>query len=56
MYYEAFSIAETLKKNGNIDLCNIEHETMLQSRFVWYDSLLLDILKNNPEYGKSIFI
>lgn len=56
MYYEAFSIAKTLKKDGNIDLYNREHTTMFHSRFVWYDSLLLAVLKNNPEYGKSIFI
>lgn len=56
MYRQAFDIALALKKSETMDIPSREYRAILQSRFTWYDSLLLDILKNTPEYGKSIFM
>jgi lycopene beta-cyclase len=56
MYRQAFDIALALKASETIDIPSREYRAILRSRFTWYDSLLLNILKNTPEYGKSIFV
>ncbi len=56
MYYQALAITETLKSGGNLSAFNKDHHNTFKGRFAFYDALLLDILKNNPSYGKPIFI
>jgi lycopene beta-cyclase len=56
MYYHAKTIADSIKKNEDIIDLNKNHKQAFKNRFGFYDSLLLDILKNNPHEGKAIFI
>ena len=55
MFHQAQEIALQLKAQGNPALAKHNHTAPLRGRFAFYDALLLDILKNNPQHGKPIF-
>lgn len=55
MFYHALSISETLAQNGNASALNQRHAKVFSTRFAFYDSLLLHILKYHPAQGKPIF-
>ncbi|MBU3662039.1 MAG: hypothetical protein FGM41_02425 [Bacteroidetes bacterium] len=55
MYNHAYNIAAQIKNGGALMEPNIADAAMPKGRFAFYDALLLDILKNNPQQGKPIF-
>jgi lycopene beta-cyclase len=56
MFYHGNKIAESIKKNESTEVYNKYNSNVLKGRFTFYDGLLLDILKNRPNYGTQIFI
>jgi lycopene beta-cyclase len=56
MYYHAKAVVASIQKGENLELLNSLHEKKFIGRFAFYDSLLLDILKNRPGQGKHIFV
>jgi lycopene beta-cyclase len=55
MYYHAKAITEKLVKGEDLATLNKTHGEANQGRFSFYDGLLLDILKKQPQQGKPIF-
>lgn len=56
MYNHAFEIAESIERNTTKTTKGEKLKTSFsKSRFAFYDSLLLLILKNKPQTGKKIF-
>jgi Brp/Blh family beta-carotene 15,15'-monooxygenase len=56
MYYHAKAITEKLVKGEDLATLNKTHGEANQGRFSFYDGLLLDILKQQPQHGKPIFM
>ena len=55
MYYHARELTESIKNEVNTEKLNKTHIATLKGRFAFYDTLLLDILNNQPSQGKRIF-
>jgi len=55
MYYHARELVEVIQKEEKTENLNKNHKEAQKGRFAFYDSLLLDILKNRPSQGKRIF-
>lgn len=55
MYIHANEIAESIEKNTFENTVKKQRNSLLKSRFAFYDALLLLILKNKPQTGKKIF-
>ncbi len=55
MYNHAGHIAEKLQQGESALAFNRTHATVKRGRFAFYDALLLDILKTQPQNGKPIF-
>lgn len=53
MYHEASQITEHIKRN-NLESIASKKVPLFKKRFYLYDTLLLDILSQNPQYGKKI--
>lgn len=55
MFYHALNVADTMAQNGDASVLNHTHAKVFSTRFAFYDSLLLHILKHHPAQGKPIF-
>ena len=55
MFIHANEIAESIEKNTFEYTVKKQKNSLLKSRFAFYDALLLLILKNKPQTGKKIF-